>query len=253
MGTPSKAGDADKNDYLLKKKHFALSYNNKRGTPNWVSWHLTKEYLGKAKREPFHPDDELPSGFKKVTPKDYTTSGFDRGHMCPHSDRTATAEMSNETFVMTNIVPQSPENNQKAWNQLELYCRMLVEKKGKECYIVAGPAGAGGTGRNGKMKSFADGKVTVPAFTWKVALVVPAGTTDPAQVKGPKARLIAVIVPNDRTPGFDWSGYRVSVEEVEELAELKFIDRVADPDFVDKKAEVDQIPIGPPLPVTHDD
>jgi endonuclease G len=252
MGMPSKAGE-DKNDFLIKKKNYVLSYNNKKGTPNWVCWHLTKDYIGEAGRVPFHPDDTLPEGFKRITPKDYTKSGFDRGHMCPHSDRSKTIEMSRETFFMTNMVPQSPENNQKAWNQLELYCRLLVEKKNKECYIVSGPAGVGGTGRNGKMNTLADGKVTVPATTWKVVLVVPAGTTDPISVKGNKARLIAVNVPNDRTPTLDWSAHRVSVEDVEELTDLKFFSKVIDQDFLDKKAEVDQIPIGPPIPVNHDD
>ncbi|MDB5309070.1 MAG: non-specific endonuclease [Gemmataceae bacterium] len=253
MGMPSKAGSQDKNDFLVKKKHYVLSYNNKKGTPNWVSWHLTKEHLGDAGRVPFRPDDSLPDTFKKVTPKDYTKSGFDRGHMCPHSDRSKTAEMSQETFFMTNMVPQSPENNQKGWNQLELFCRMLVEKKNKECYIVAGPAGVGGTGRNGKMTTTANGKVTVPAFTWKVIMVVPAGTTDPSQVKGSKTRLIAVIVPNDRTVTLDWASHRVSVEDVEELTDLKFFDKVTDEEFLEKRAEADQIPVGAPIPVTHDD
>jgi endonuclease G len=130
---------------------------------------------------------------------------------------------------------------------------MLVTAKNKECYIVSGPAGVGGTGKNGKVTKFANGKVTVPAFTWKVILVLPAGTTDPTKVKGSKARLIAVIVPNDRTPTLDWATHRASVEDVEELTDLQFFSKVTDPDFLDKKAEVDQIPIGPPIPVNHDD
>ena len=41
--------------------------------------------------------------------RDYTGSGFDRGHMCPHSDRAANEEMSFATFVMSNIIPQAPQ------------------------------------------------------------------------------------------------------------------------------------------------
>src|SRR4051812_22057274 len=116
MGMPSPAAASDKDDFLVKKKNFVLSYNNKKGTPNWVSWHLTKSHIGTAPRRDFHPDESLPPGFKKVFPTDYKQSGFDRGHMCPHSDRSADEDMSFETFVMTNMVPQSPENNQKGWN-----------------------------------------------------------------------------------------------------------------------------------------
>src|SRR5437588_479283 len=88
MGNPSQARDdaKDHDNYLMKKEHFALSYHNSKGTPNWVSWRLVKEDLGDAPRVPFYPDTTLPQGFFRVTPKDYTGSGFDRGHMCPHSD-----------------------------------------------------------------------------------------------------------------------------------------------------------------------
>src|SRR3954447_8734535 len=84
MGNPSQALEvaSHKNNFLVKKDFFALSYNNVKGTPNWVSWRLAKENLGNAPRKPFFPDTTLPSGFKQVLPSDYSNSGFDRGHMC---------------------------------------------------------------------------------------------------------------------------------------------------------------------------
>src|SRR5207244_318977 len=96
MGNPTHASSnpSHKNDFLMVKPFYALSYNNVKGTPNWVSWRLSKEDLGTAPRAPFKPDTTLPSGFKKVQPADYSNSGFDRGHMCPHSDRTRNAESS---------------------------------------------------------------------------------------------------------------------------------------------------------------
>ncbi len=125
MGNPSKATDnpSDKDNFLMKKPQFALSYCNDRGTPNWVSWLLRKDDLGTAPRRPFHPDMSLPRGFRRITPRDYIDGGFDRGHMCPHSDRADTVENSNATFVMTNMIPQAGEVNQKPWNDLEIYCR----------------------------------------------------------------------------------------------------------------------------------
>src|SRR5438270_6302531 len=113
MGNPSKATEdhRDKDNFLMKKKQFALAYCNDRGTPNWVSWVLRKEDLGHAPRKPFHPDTTLPPFFRRITPNDYTGSGFDRGHMCPHNDRSATDEDSAATFVMTNMIPQAGEVN----------------------------------------------------------------------------------------------------------------------------------------------
>jgi endonuclease G, mitochondrial len=152
---------------------------------------------------------------------------------------------------MTNMVPQSPENNQKGWNQLELYGRALVARGKRELYIVSGPLGIGGEGRNGPRSKIGPGKVVVPAFTWKVIMVVPAGTHSPGDVKGDKTRLIAIKMPNDRSVNFDWDKYRCSVEDLEEETGFKFFSAVTDAGFNEKKGEVDSVPIGPPIPVEH--
>jgi endonuclease G len=253
MGNPSGAQETgDKNNFLMKKETFALSYNNQKGTPNWVSWRLAKEDLGNAPRKPFKPDLELPQGFKRITPSDYTGAGFDRGHMCPHSDRSKDDKSSQSTFVMTNMVPQSPENNQKAWNQLEMYLRDLVEKHNKVCYIIAGPAGKGGTGRNGFKVTTPNRKVTVPGKTWKVVMVLDKDVTSPGKLdEHANIRLIAVVVPNDRSPGLDWAHFRTPVSAVEELTGYKFFDQ-APAELIDPLKEVeDDERIPAPTPAHH--
>ena len=246
-GNPSGATEetSSKDNFLMKKPYFALSYNNTNGTPNWVSWHLVASDLGEADRVPFYPDDTLPSGFKVVKPQDYVHSGFDRGHMCNHSDRAATNESSEATFVMTNMVPQSPNNNQKCWDQLEEYCRSLV-KKGKELYIICGPAGKGGEGRNGFKSTLVNGKVVVPAKTWKVILVLKNG----GQVDK-YTRLIGVVVPNNQEVDYEWAKFRVPVKEIEDLTGYTFFDK-ADANILGPlKEERDEVPIPPPVPVHH--
>ncbi len=228
LGNPSNATeDAGNSDnYLMAKPYFALSYNNSKGTPNWVSWHLTHEELGSARRLPFYPDDQLPVGFNRVVPQDYTNAGFDRGHMCPHSDRDRTEAMSHATFVMTNIIPQTAAVNQKAWRQLEMYCRMLVEHENKELYIVCGPAGQGGRGKHGFKTALPKGRVTVPGECWKVILVLDQAEGDDIIRIDQDTRLIAVVMPNDGTVGEDWTEYRTSVRDVEQLTGYKFFDRI---------------------------
>jgi len=249
MGNPSGAtsDQSDKDNFLMEKDYFALSYNDSKGTPNWVSWQLTKDDLGTAPRKPFYPDKDLPEGFKKVTPKDYVGGGFDRGHMCPHSDRAADDDTSTATFVMTNIIPQSPHVNQKAWDQLEIYCRDLVENHRKTLYIVSGPAGKGGKGRKGAKETLAAGKVTVPATCWKVIMVLDAKRGNDLKKVNDTTRLIAVIMPNDMTVGYEWGDYRVSVKEVEELSGYKFFDKVPSSIIDSLKEEVDEERIPPPV------
>ncbi|MHC5915238.1 MAG: DNA/RNA non-specific endonuclease [Nostoc sp.] len=52
LGNPSGAmalvGTPD--NYLLVKPQYVVSYNNSKGTPNWVSWQLNKSWLGTTDR-----------------------------------------------------------------------------------------------------------------------------------------------------------------------------------------------------------
>jgi endonuclease G len=230
LGNPSGATDdsSNRDNYLMVKPYFALSYNDSKGTPNWVSWQVTAADLGKAPRKPtFDPDRSLPGGFHQVTMHDYDRSGFDRGHMCPHSDRAGNQEMSYATFVMTNIIPQAPNVNRKAWEHLESYGRELVRRNNR-LYIIAGPAGQGGRGSMRFMEKLPRGNVVVPASCWKIVVVVPAGggEDDLAKVTA-GTRVIAVIMPNDQSQvGEDWAKFRTNAAEIERVTGLHFFERV---------------------------
>jgi endonuclease G len=150
MPAPAKPdAESSREAFLISRPQSVLSYNAKTRTPNWVCWRLRRGDIGNAPRSPFEPDPALPRGvIARVTSHDYDGSGFDRGHMCPAKDRSATPEDSQVVFYMTNIVPQSPASNQRAWERLEDYCRRLA-RQGHVLYIACGPHGVGGIGKNG--------------------------------------------------------------------------------------------------------
>jgi endonuclease G len=232
LGNPSKATDkdTDRDNFLMKKPLFALSYNNSKGTPNWVSWHLINEDTGKFRPhpDPFQADGQLPVGFHRVKPADYKhkTTGFERGHICNNADRGHSVEMAATTFVMTNMVPQSHELNTGAWEDLEKYCRTLLDSNKRELYIVAGPHGKGGTSSLGQFDT-TDGTVVVPSKCWKVVLVLPIEDGDPASRVTARTRVISVIMPNDTTPKpAKWTKYRVSLKDVEDLTGHTFFNKV---------------------------
>jgi len=231
LGNPSNAV-TDVNqpfNYLLPKPQYVMSYHRDRGIPNWVSWHLDSTWLGSAPRQDdFRPDESLPAGWYRVTQFDYTGSGFDRGHHTPSADRTRTIPDNSATFLMTNIMPQAPANNQGPWEELESYCRTLVNQ-GNELYIIAGGAGMGGSGSLGGItNTIAGGKVTVPAVTWKVIVVIPNGDNDLQRVDK-TARTIAVIMPNRQDIGINtpWRNFRVSIRAVEALTGFDFLSNVS--------------------------
>lgn len=213
MGNPSHAAAkvSQPRNYLMMKRQYALSYDRMTGRPNWVAWHTDSSWLGELKRSnDFRADSSLPEAWYHVHEGSFRHSGYDRGHLCPSGDRTNTAEDNSATFLMTNMVPQAPNNNQGPWAALEIYCRDLV-KAGKELYIYCG-----GNGEQGFLDS---GRVQIPARTWKAILVLDAGEDDLQRVTA-AARTIAVIMTNDNTQiskGDDWRTFRVSVDSVEAL------------------------------------
>ena len=229
MGNPTNATAdvAQPFNYLLLKNQYALSYHRDNGRANWVSWHLDRTWLGSAPRQDdFRPDPSLPEGWYRVTQFDYSGSGFDRGHHTPSADRTATIEDNSATFFMTNMMPQAPDNNQGPWEQLESYCRTLVNQN-NELYIVMGGAGQGGVGSNGAATTVANGRVSVPAQTWKVIMVLPQGDDDLSRVHK-QIRTIAVVMPNQQgIRNNDWRGYRTSIDRVEQLTGYDFFSNVA--------------------------
>lgn len=244
-GNPSNASNdvRESSNYLMIKSSFALSYNNSKGCANWVSWHLANSWKGHSKRcNCFATDKALPDYFYKVTAKDYSKTGFDRGHLCPSEDRDLNEENNAETFLMSNMIPQSPNLNRISWVSLENYCRKLLDND-FELYILAGGYGKGGTGSKGFAEKIGLGKITVPSNCWKIIIVLPLGNNDLQRIST-NTRIIAVDFPNNQTvKNLPWYQFRTSVDEIEEKTGLNFLNKV--PDFIESKLEsrVDQVNI----------
>ena len=214
-GNPSKA-NSNRNNYLIERSEYALSYNCQAGIANWVGWELDRSWLGTTERaDNFRPDPELPTDCYAVRPNDYRGSGYDRGHLVPSGDRTNSSDNNSSTFIMSNMIPQSPSNNREVWRELEEYSRKLAFQ-GKKLYLVAGGYGIA--------RKIANSQVVVPASTWKVILILDRPDTE---VTEDNAATIAVWIPNsERVRNTDWRDYIVSVDEVEKRTGYNFFARL---------------------------
>src|SRR5262249_1365267 len=134
---------------------------------------------------------------------------------------------------------------------LESYCRHLVSGEGKNLFIVAGPIGEGGKGKDTKAgkhvpkKNLPGGKVAVPAELFKVIMVVedPTDGSNPQTWVNNDTRLIAVIMANDmNVPLGNWPKYRVSVDQVEKKTGFTFFKAVEDK-IKERKMEKDTVKI----------
>ncbi|MBQ1948642.1 MAG: DNA/RNA non-specific endonuclease [Treponema sp.] len=227
FGNPSPSGLPESENYILEKKQFVISYNSETLCPNWVSWHLSALDLGDSGRSnDFRPDYSLPEKFYAVKKSDYqfVKYGFDRGHVCPSADRSDSKENNSVTFLMTNMLPQCPDLNRIVWKDLESYERELASG-GNELYIIAGGAGKGGESQKGYFESIPlDGmEISVPAFCWKIILVLPEGSDDFSRVN-PETEIISVFMPNRQGIQNEatWKTYLCSVDYIEGETGLDF-------------------------------
>jgi len=220
MGNPSNAvaSISSQDNYLIDQGYYVESYNATRGEPNWVSWHLdaTNTTNATGRLDNFAAWAGLPAGFYAVQSNSFSGSGFDRGHNCPSADRTSSTAANGATFLMTNMIPQAPQNNQQTWANLENYLR-LQTVEGNEVYIIMGSYGTGGVGSvsAATTNTINNGHVVVPSNVWKIAVVIPVGNGDIARI-GSSTRVIAVNTPNVNTINSDWTKYITTVRAIEQ-------------------------------------
>lgn len=170
---------------LLTKDYMRISSGSPNRVPNWVSYQLSaadvaERPAGVVRPSDFKTDPEL--GNLGSFDRDYTGSGFDRGHQKPARD-SVNQESMDESMLLSNIAPQTPELNQAAWEMLEQATWELTQAtRGKSTIFTGGlfldPQGKP-LPEDQKQWIGKDGKkfVAVPTHFFKAVLVrLPDGT-----------------------------------------------------------------------------
>lgn len=118
---------------------YALVHSPIDKIPLFVCEHVKASELGGglARDDKFRPDPMLPAG-RRAELRDYAGSGYDRGHMAPAGDETRSEKRKAETFYLSNMAPQVPDNNRQLWRTIEETVRGWIQKRG-EAFVITGP------------------------------------------------------------------------------------------------------------------
>jgi DNA/RNA endonuclease G (NUC1) len=222
FGIPSDGDPGD--DFIITRDQYTISYNHLRNTPNWVSYEFDATHFEQPGQnidrcDCFTHDPALPASFLHLSTADYTNAGtfagygIDRGHMARSFDFTSGALDNAMSYYFSNIIPQAHDVNSGPWADLESDLGNFATKNNKEVYVVDGVAGSKGTIKN-------EGKIVMPAFVWKVAIVLPRNhRLADVHNYGDIDSVIAVIMPNE--PGglnVDWHTYERTVDDIQKIS-----------------------------------
>ena len=177
---------------------FTVSFNKDNHTPNYVAWELLGNEIAYdiERSNKFWQDNEIEGC---PTTKDYTNSGYDRGHLCPAADQKWSREAMTDCFVMANICPQDHDLNAGAWNTLENKERQWAQRD-SAIMIIAGPIYD-----DNDTKRIGNAGVRVPSAFFKAFLA--------PYIDQPRA--IAFVYPNMSSPG-NMQDYAMSIDDLEE-------------------------------------
>ena len=191
---------------VLTNSGYLVGYCEAHRNPAWVSFSISSITAGSTAKRPskFFTDTRTTS---RVAHQDYSNSGYDRGHMAPNYaiGTRYGHEAQRETFLMSNITPQSPNLNRIWWRLLEEREANDFAMRMERVWVMTGPV------FTGDVKKLPSG-VDVPTAFYRIVLDEENG----------QPRVLAFITPQTVTGHEPLAQFLTSVREVERQTGLDF-------------------------------
>ena len=191
-------------DKILHKKAFDICYSCKWKTPKLVVYKVDGNLIDKhnysRKHLRFRPDYELPAKCRSYS-KDYSRTGYDRGHNAPNAAFNYNRSIQKQTFLMSNIAPQKPQLNRRLWAKIERFVR-IEARKYKYVRVVTGVCGSLGHIKH---------NVNIPKWWYKIIFL-------------PNEKVISFLAPNSNKVGRDKAKkYLSSLEKIKSICKITIL------------------------------
>jgi endonuclease G len=186
----------------LIHKEYTTVFSKSKKYPVLVEWWLTKQKVTCTspvpRKDQFIPDPLLAS--ETDLTKDYTGSGFDRGHMAPAADNQCSGpDAMKECFYFSNMTPQYGSLNRGDWKTLEMRTRELAQSQDSVRIWT------GSVGESKKVQ-----RLSIPEKCWKVVYIKKTNEWQ------------AYIFNNDQSKANGLEDNKVTIQDIEKLTNLKF-------------------------------
>jgi len=209
---------------LLLRQGYALEHSSQQKIPVWVAEHVIPQHLdGPAQRITFGPDPNLPPG-ERAEPVDYAKAneqGYQQGHQAPADDFKYDQDRMDETFVLSNAVPQVKSFNNPAWLVLENRVRKCVRQRG-EAYVITGTLVLDANEEDDTttaVETVGPDDVVIPTHLYKIIL---------SKSDAGKWEALAVVMKNEKysahgDAGWDFTPYLKSIDWIEARTGINFM------------------------------
>jgi endonuclease G len=228
--------DPNKRVKVLINTGYAVGYCEERRNPLWAAYRASGV---KGEPERFERSDFFTRDIRVLPAIDGRTFGkpYQRGHMVPNaaiaSQYGSLAQM--ETFLMTNICPQSETLNEGAWMRLEGWIPKAAQEK-KHIFVLVGPI----FGDNPpKVAQGAEREVQIPEAFYMILV-----DTDKEFRDRPEVKMMAYWFKQDTEQKADFKDrdrFGTSVKAIEDATRLEFFPEFAKvfPDWDKRRAAVE--------------
>ena len=200
----------------LCRDGYVVGYNYQTKEASWVAFKLTKSKVANhlKRDDKFKEDNDVPFVYR-ATLDDYSRSGYDRGHLASYASMDFSKKSADQSFLLSNMLPQKVELNRQGWERLETDERIWANMY-NSIYVYTGPIYK----KQKNYKTIGDNKIAVPDYFFKI-IYVPSNN-----------KAIAFVMPNARVDKTKIANYRVSIKDIQERTGLKFLTNIPDRDSV---------------------
>ena len=219
-------------DQILTGRYFTIGYSWYFRQAKWVL-EIVDSLLPLVDRrtdreDEFRADLRIPERFRAGLGH-FKNSDYDRGHLVASANQDQLKVQNSETFLLSNMSPQTPSFNRGKWRELEGAIRKLNEDEDTlETYVLTAPV----FDFNQKIDTLKAKRmhlgidVPIPHFFVKSVL---------AERKTGKLDLWTFMMPNKKCDK-KLDEYLKKTYDVEQLVGGRFWDRVAGGDLHDQKS-----------------
>ena len=197
---------------VLANAGYVVGYSDELGNPLWAAYRVRDVEPATVPERPekFTMDRRTAA---RIDAEAYSRSGYDRGHLAPNfaiATRYGTAAQE-ETFLMSNIIPQKHALNAGPWKQLEQRIATSYPGRFGEVWVLVGPVFA-------PWPKKLHGRVAVPEACYMIIVDESEG----------RVRAAAFLFPQETPAEAPLENYLASIDEIERRTGLDFLAELPD-------------------------